>query len=92
MLHLFLEIQVFLQSDIEAVAVRMEGQFLQYGKGKLAIIQDHSDVNIGQGRWLKENPFGVRSDWEQHVIDRGDSMYRLMLSKSPGNELRDWSD
>ncbi|PSS04595.1 Phosphoglycerate kinase [Actinidia chinensis var. chinensis] len=84
--------KVFLQSDIEAVAVRMEGQFLQYGKGKLAIMQDHSDVNIGQGRWLKENPFGVRSDWEQHVIDRGDSMYRVMLSKSPSNELRDWSD
>lgn len=64
--------KVFLQSDIEDVVVRMKEQFLKYGKGKLAL----------HGGWLRENPFGVRSDWEQHVIDRGDPMYRLMLYKS----------
>ncbi|CAL5419895.1 unnamed protein product [Camellia sinensis] len=85
---LFLGIQVFLQSDIEAVAVRMKEQFVQYGKGKLAVMQDHGDANIGQGGWLKENPFGVWSDWEQHVIDRGALMYRLLLYKSTSNDRR----
>ncbi|XP_019052974.1 PREDICTED: phosphoglycerate kinase, cytosolic-like isoform X2 [Nelumbo nucifera] len=72
-------VQVFLQSDIEAVALRMKEQFLIYGKGKLAIVED--DMKVGQGGWLEENPFGVWSDWERHVIDRGDPMYRLMISK-----------
>lgn len=78
--------KVFLQSDREAVAVRMKEQFVQYGKGKLAVMQDHGDANIGQGGWLKENPFGVWSDWEQHVIGRGAPMYRLLLYKSTSNE------
>ncbi|KAI8563311.1 hypothetical protein RHMOL_Rhmol03G0102600 [Rhododendron molle] len=78
--------KVFLQSDIEAVAVRMKEQFLQYGKGKLTLVEEHSDVDISQGGWLKENPFGVRSDWEQHVIDRGDPMFRIMLCKSTRSE------
>ncbi|KAA8516568.1 hypothetical protein F0562_016926 [Nyssa sinensis] len=66
--------KVFLQSDIEAVVMRMKEQFLQYGKGKLAVVHNPDDANIGHGGWLKENPFGVRSDWEQHVIDRGAPM------------------
>ncbi|KAI7996800.1 hypothetical protein LOK49_LG10G01657, partial [Camellia lanceoleosa] len=72
--------KVFLQSDIEAVAVRMKEQFVQYGKGKLAVMQDHGDANIGQGGWLKESPFGVWSDWEQHVIDRGAPIHVLGIS------------
>ncbi|KAF8396539.1 hypothetical protein HHK36_018163 [Tetracentron sinense] len=72
--------KVFLQSDIEAVAVRMKEQFTMYGKGKLAVVDDE-DCKIGRGRWLNENPFGIRSDWEQHVINRGAPMYRLMISK-----------
>ncbi|KAF7147082.1 hypothetical protein RHSIM_Rhsim03G0092500 [Rhododendron simsii] len=78
--------KVFLQSDIEAVAVRMKEQFFEYGKGKLALVEEHSDVDISQGGWLKENPYGVRSDWEQHVIDRGDPMFRIMLCKSTRSE------
>ncbi|KAM7254739.1 hypothetical protein ACFE04_019980 [Oxalis oulophora] len=66
--------KVFLQSDIEAVALRMKEEFLKYGKGKLVLSHEQ--------QWLEENPFGVRSDWEQHVIDRGASMYRLMLYKT----------
>ncbi|KAL8241286.1 hypothetical protein R6Q59_014641 [Mikania micrantha] len=66
--------KVFLQSDIEAVALRMKHQFLKYGNGKFTI--DHHE------EWLMENPFGVRSDWEQHVLRRGFQMYRLMLCKS----------
>ncbi|XP_030522043.1 uncharacterized protein LOC115735102 isoform X3 [Rhodamnia argentea] len=72
--------KVFLQSDIEAVAVRMKEQFLRYGKGKLSILQAQ-DTTKYRG-WLEENPFGIRSDWEQHVLDRGAPMYRLMLLKS----------
>lgn len=78
--------KVFLQSDIEEVALRMKEQFLKYGKGKLSVLNDQDNAKIGQGGWLMENPFGVRSDWEQHVIDRGAPMYRLMLSKSTNTE------
>ncbi|KAI3792703.1 hypothetical protein L2E82_06591 [Cichorium intybus] len=66
--------KVFLQSDIEGVALRMKEEFLKYGNGKFLI--DH------QQEWLAENPFGVESDWEKHVLDNGVPMYRLMLSKS----------
>lgn len=55
----------------------MKEAFLLYGKGKLAVFQEQ----VGEG-WLSENPFGVRSDWERHVLDRGEPMFRLMLSKS----------
>ncbi|XP_059667606.1 uncharacterized protein LOC132313017 isoform X2 [Cornus florida] len=75
--------KVFIQSDIEEVTVRMKEQLLQYGKGKLFV--HDQDGNISGG-WLKDNPFGVRSDWEQHVIDRGAPMYRLMVSKSSSTE------
>ncbi|KAJ7972365.1 Phosphoglycerate kinase [Quillaja saponaria] len=71
--------KIFLQSDIEAVAMRMKEEFLKYGKGKLHLV--HGQGN-DQGGWLEQNPFGVRSDWEQHVIERGGPMYRLMFSKS----------
>uniref|UniRef100_A0A2P2J493 Phosphoglycerate kinaseisoform X4 n=2 Tax=Rhizophora mucronata TaxID=61149 RepID=A0A2P2J493_RHIMU len=70
--------QVFVQSDVEDVVWRIEKLFLKYGKGKLT-----------QGVWVEENPFGVRSDWEQHVIDRRDPMYHLLLSKSSSlNDFR----
>ena len=68
-------LQIFLQSDIESVTTKMMDQFLQYGKDKLAFEGDDDNG------WIKENPFGVCSDWEQHVIDRGDSMFRIMLRK-----------
>lgn len=83
---LALDGKVFLQSDIEAVALRMKELFLKNGKGKLNVWNDQYHARMNLGEWLKENPFGVMSDWEQHVIDRGDPMYRLMLSKSSGIE------
>ncbi|PON60318.1 Phosphoglycerate kinase [Parasponia andersonii] len=76
--------KVFLQSDIEAVSLRMKEEFLKYGKGRL-IVHEESNAITSEG-WLKENPFGVRSDWEQHVLDRGDPLYRVMLSKSTNAE------
>ncbi|XP_068646351.1 uncharacterized protein [Aristolochia californica] len=72
--------KVFLQSDVEEVSTRMKEHFLMYGKGKYAITADE-DIEYDSGVWLKENPFGVRSDWEQHALDRGAPMYRLMISK-----------
>ncbi|KAL8040403.1 hypothetical protein ABFS82_10G092900 [Erythranthe guttata] len=75
--------QVFLQSDIKAVAVRMKNEFIEYGKGKLVISEHSHDVenNNNNTEWLNENPFGVPSDWENHVLDRGNPMYRLLLTK-----------
>ncbi|XP_050141732.1 uncharacterized protein LOC126617730 isoform X2 [Malus sylvestris] len=82
--------KVFLQSDIETVSVRMKEQFHKYGKGKLTVLHEQSYV-VTNGGWLKENPFGVRSDWERHVLDRGAPMYRLMLRKSNSSERSDCS-
>ncbi|XP_048225692.1 phosphoglycerate kinase isoform X3 [Ricinus communis] len=76
--------KVFLQSDIKTVAVRMKELFLKYGRGRLMLVNDQFEATIRV--WLEENPFGVRSDWEQHVIDQGRPMYRLMLSKSTNGE------
>ncbi|KAK4419239.1 Phosphoglycerate kinase [Sesamum alatum] len=73
--------KVFLQSDIEAVAVRMKNEFLEYGKGKLVLMEHSESLEINELGWLEKNPFGVPSDWEQHVLDRGNPMYRLLLSK-----------
>ncbi|KAL0375043.1 UNVERIFIED_CONTAM: tRNA (guanine-N(7)-)-methyltransferase [Sesamum radiatum] len=73
--------KVFLQSDIEAVALRLKNEFLKYGKGKLVLMEHSEDVPVNELGWLEKNPFGVPSDWEQHVLDRGDPMYRLLLSK-----------
>ncbi|CAN4117104.1 unnamed protein product [Withania somnifera] len=74
--------KVFLQSDIKEVAVRMKEEFMKFGKGKLKVVHDLEDSTSCRDGWLKENPFGIRSDWEQHVIDRGAPMHRLLLSKS----------
>lgn len=73
--------KVFIQSDVEAVAVRMRDQFMKDSKGKLAILKDETDTKVDSRGWIEENPFGVQSDWERHVIERGDPMYRLMISK-----------
>lgn len=72
--------KVYLQSDIEEVAQRMKELFLKYGKDKLIVMPGTDNEKVGG--WLEENPFGVYSDWEQHVLDRGDEMYRLILSRS----------
>lgn len=60
----------------------MKEEFTKYGQGKLRVMHDCEDSTSHQDGWLKENPFGIRSDWEQHVIDREAPMYRLLLLKS----------
>lgn len=71
--------QIFLQSDVEAVALRMKEEFMMYGRDTLIV--DGAD---DEG-WLSDNPFGVRSDWEQHVMERGGRMFRVMLRKVGGH-------
>lgn len=65
--------QVYLQSDVESVLLVMKEQFLSYSKGQL--------VTDGDGGNCIDNPFGVVSDWERHVLARGAPMYRAMLKK-----------
>ncbi|KAF9596164.1 hypothetical protein IFM89_007482 [Coptis chinensis] len=73
--------KVFLQSDVETVACTMREDFIMYGKNKLAIVNNEDGFKVDHDGWLRDNPYGVRSDWEQHVIDRGAPMYRVMFSK-----------
>ncbi|CAN4121510.1 unnamed protein product [Withania somnifera] len=72
------------RSLVEAIAdlLSSDGKFMKYGKGKLTVVHDLEYSTTYRDGWLKENPFGIRSDWEQHVIDRGAPMYRLLLLKS----------
>lgn len=69
----------------------MKEQFLRYGKGKLVLLRSQDDLKINGRYWLRENPFGVRSDWEEHVLERGAPMYRLMFSKSSSKEWTEGS-
>ena len=64
--------QIYLQSDVESVLLGMKEQFISHGKG-LLVVDDGNDQ--------MENPFGVMSDWERHVLARGAPMYRTMLRK-----------
>ncbi|WVZ59116.1 hypothetical protein U9M48_009311 [Paspalum notatum var. saurae] len=66
--------QVYLQSDVESVLLGMKEQFLSYSKGQLVMDGDDDGHRM-------ENPFGVASDWERHVLARGAPMYRTMLKK-----------
>lgn len=81
--NIYLGGKIFLQSDVKEVALRMKNQFLQYGEGKVVMSIEHNDnQQCNAEGWLKDNPYGVFSDWEQHAIDRGKPMYRVMLSKA----------
>lgn len=66
--------QVYLQSDVESVLLGMKEQFISHSKGRLV-------VDGGDSGHQMENPFGVASDWERHVLARGAAMYRTMLRK-----------
>jgi phosphoglycerate kinase len=65
--------QIYLQSDVESVLLGMKEQFISHGKGLLVVDGDDD------GNDQIENPFGVMSDWERHVLARGAPMYRTML-------------
>jgi phosphoglycerate kinase len=49
--------------------------FIKYGRGKMV-----NDVHDRE-EWMEENPFGVCTDWELHILARGNPKYRTMLRK-----------
>ncbi|XHU96209.1 MAG: tRNA (guanosine(46)-N7)-methyltransferase TrmB [cyanobacterium endosymbiont of Rhopalodia gibba] len=63
---------VFLQSDIEIVAQEMGERFLDSPNFK----KQHSE------KWLPENPFSVATEREVASLNKGKSIYRLLLKKS----------
>uniref|UniRef100_A0ACD5YH11 Uncharacterized protein n=1 Tax=Avena sativa TaxID=4498 RepID=A0ACD5YH11_AVESA len=67
--------KIYLQSDVESVLIGMKEQFISHGKGRLVVDGDDDDND------RMENPFGVMSDWERHVLARGAPMFRTMLRK-----------
>jgi tRNA (guanine-N7-)-methyltransferase len=63
---------VFLQSDIEAVAVEMRDRFATSPR----LIQQHSTT------WLADNPLTVPTERELYVLEQNLPVYRVMFYKS----------
>ncbi|KAI5060276.1 hypothetical protein GOP47_0024696 [Adiantum capillus-veneris] len=73
--------KIFLQSDVKSVAMQLRKDFLEYEKGRLRMsIEHHDAAKCDSEGWLLTNPLGVSSDWEDHVLQRGDQMFRVLLS------------
>ena len=64
--------QVFLQSDIEEVAVEMRDRFTNHP----LLIQQHTAA------WLDTNPFPVPTERELYVQKKNLPVYRVLLQKS----------
>ena len=68
---------VFLQSDVEAVAVEMRDRF-----------EEHSAFQIQhQERWLSANPLPVPTEREKYTLSHGDPVYRTLLRKIKRNNF-----
>ncbi|BBA80024.1 tRNA (guanine-N(7)-)-methyltransferase [cyanobacterium endosymbiont of Rhopalodia gibberula] len=63
---------VFLQSDIEIVAQEMKERFLEHPNFK----KQHSE------NWLVKNPFYIATEREIASLNKGKSIYRLLLKTS----------
>jgi len=63
---------VFLQSDVEAVAMEMGDRFLSHPAFALA----------GNQRWALTNPLPVPTERETYTLLNGDPVYRMVLIKS----------
>ncbi len=61
---------VFLQSDVEAVAIAMCQQF-----------QEHPAFTRTSETWLQENPLGVTTEREEMTLEKGAPVYRAIFSK-----------
>jgi tRNA (guanine-N7-)-methyltransferase len=61
---------VFLQSDVESVAVEMCDRFAE-----------HSAFVRQGNQWLAENPFPVPTEREQSTLAKGEPVYRAVFSK-----------
>eukprot|EP00249_Psilotum_nudum_P016288 c25759_g1_i4 orf=321-1787(-) len=74
--------KVFLQSDVKDVAIQMKSEFLKYSGKNLVLSIEHLDPQkCDTEGWLNDNPFDISTDWENHVLERGDQMYRILLSR-----------
>lgn len=62
---------VFLQSDIEEVAIEMTHRFSQHP----LLVQQHSET------WLIENPLPVPTERELYVLEDNLSVYRVLFKK-----------
>ncbi|MDJ0716604.1 MAG: tRNA (guanosine(46)-N7)-methyltransferase TrmB [Prochloraceae cyanobacterium] len=62
---------VFVQSDVESVAVEMRDRF-----------HSHPSFRIKhQQEWLENNPFPVSTEREQYVLSKGGKAYRALFTK-----------
>ncbi|MBD2102351.1 tRNA (guanosine(46)-N7)-methyltransferase TrmB [Leptolyngbya sp. FACHB-261] len=65
--------RVFVQSDIEAVALQMRERFEA----------DPAFVNLaGTGNWIADNPLGVATERECSTLERGQPVYRAWFERS----------
>ena len=64
--------RIFLQSDIEEVAVEMGDRFAANSQ----LIQLHDTV------WLPSNPFSVATERELYVLEQNLPVYRVLLQKT----------
>lgn len=62
---------VFLQSDIQEVAVEMKNRFAQHP----LLVRQHSEA------WLNENPFPVATERELYVLKDNLPVYRALFKK-----------
>lgn len=76
--HLLEGGQVFLQSDIEAVAVEMRDRFA----ANPLLIQQHSTT------WLDANPLPVPTERELYVLNQNLPVYRVLYEKSTSEEFK----
>ena len=77
--HLIEGGQVFLQSDIEAVAVEMRDRFA----ANPLLIQQHTTT------WLDANPLPVPTERELYVLNQHLPVYRVLYKKSAREKFKD---
>lgn len=63
---------VFLQSDVEEVAIEMGDRFQEHP----AFVRQSQD-------WLKENPLSVQTERERSTLERGEPVYRAVFERLP---------
>ncbi|KAF3885454.1 MULTISPECIES: tRNA (guanosine(46)-N7)-methyltransferase TrmB [Nostocales] len=63
---------VFLQSDMEFLAVEMCDRFAA----------NSAFVRHGKGEWLAENPLSVPTERETYTLNKGEPVYRAIFEKS----------
>ncbi|WP_088891808.1 tRNA (guanosine(46)-N7)-methyltransferase TrmB [Leptolyngbya ohadii] len=61
---------VFLQSDVEEVAIEMCDRF-----------QEHPGFVRQNQEWLKENPLSVQTERERSTLERGEPVYRAVFER-----------